>query len=79
MATRTTESAEKILRCGIERDDENWLYFVDRRCNIMRMQRGVPRAKTELLVETDCKREKGYMYYLDEDGDLVRAVDKSRP
>ncbi|MCP4501062.1 MAG: ATP-dependent acyl-CoA ligase [Deltaproteobacteria bacterium] len=66
------------MNCNIVRDDENWLHYVDRRCNIMRMQRGVPRAKTELLLETDHQRQKGFMYYLDENGDLAREIDRSR-
>lgn len=80
MATKKKKKAPadavKILKCGIERDDENWLYLIDRKCNIIRMERGVAKARTEMLVETEFKREKGFMYYIDEDGDLAKAKDK---
>ena len=79
MATKKAKPVvEKLLKCGIERDDKNWLYLVDRRCNILRMERGVPKARTETILETDLKREKGFMYFLDQDGDLVRQKDSGR-
>ena len=66
---------EKVLRCGIERDDDKYLYYVDRRCNVVRMVRGVPKAATEVIVETGLKREKGFMYYVDDDGDVAKEPD----
>lgn len=67
---------EKILRCGIDKDDDRYVYFVDRRGNLLRMQRGVVRASEEVVIEKAVeKREKGYMYYLDDDGDLVKEPD----
>ena len=72
------KDTEKVLRCGIDRDPEKYLYFVDKRGNITRMERGVPRARTEVILETGLKREKGFMYFLDEDGDLCRAKDSGR-
>jgi hypothetical protein len=66
---------EKVLDCGIEKD-EGYVYFVDRRGNLLRMQRGVVRAREETVIEKAvAKREKGYMYYLDDDGDLWKEPD----
>ncbi len=42
------------------------------------MERGVARAKTETLFEKVIKREKGWMYFLDDDGNVVRSPDNSR-
>jgi hypothetical protein len=64
--------AEKVHKARIQRDDAKFLYYVDKRCNIVRMARGVPRAKTEILVVTGLKREKGWDYFVDADGDLAR-------
>ena len=69
---------ERILACGIEKDDDKYLYFVDKRGNITRMARGVAKATTEVILKTGIRRERGYMYYLDDAGDLVREADSSR-
>jgi hypothetical protein len=69
---------ELVLKAGIKRDDDKYLYYVDRQCNILRMPRGVQRAKAETLVVTKLKRERGFMYYLDDQGDLVREPDQSK-
>lgn len=66
---------EKVLRCGIAKDDA-YVYFVERNGDLVRMQRGVIRAGTEVVIAQAIeKREKGYMYYLDDDGDLVKEPD----
>jgi hypothetical protein len=66
---------EKIRDCGVKKED-GFVYFVDRRGNLMRMQRGVVRAREELVFEKAIeKREKGYMYYLDDDGALWKEPD----
>jgi hypothetical protein len=36
------------------------------------MERGVAKAKTEILVSTGLKREKGWDYFVDDDGDVAR-------
>jgi hypothetical protein len=36
------------------------------------MERGVARAKTEIILVTGLKREKGFDYFLDNDGDVAR-------
>lgn len=69
--------AEKVRTLGIAKD-EGFVYFVDRRGNLLRMERGVAKATCEILVEKAVRREKGFMYYLDDEGDLVREPDSSR-
>ena len=78
MSKKGSVNEELVYAAGIERDDERFLYFIDKRGNVMRMERGVPRARTEQICQTGIKREKGYMYYLNAAGDVVRAPDTSR-
>ena len=39
------KDAEKILRCGVDQDPARYLYYVDKKGNVVRMERGVPKAK----------------------------------
>lgn len=68
---------EKVRTLGLHKE-EGFVYFVDRRGDLLRMKRGVAKAVCEVIVEKAIRREKGYMYYLDDDGDLVREPDSSR-
>jgi hypothetical protein len=63
---------EKVLTAGLSRDPTKYLYYVDKQCNVVRMERGVARAKTEVLLVTGLKREKGFDYFVDDDGDVAR-------
>ena len=63
---------QKLVKAGIQRDDTKFLYFIDKGCNVMRMERGVPKAKTETILVTGLKREKGWDYFVDADGDVSR-------
>ena len=63
---------EKVHKAGVVRDHARYLHYVDKLCNVVRMERGVPRAKTEVLVVTGVKREKGFDYFVDADGDVSR-------
>lgn len=63
---------EKVHKAGIARDDAKYLYYIDKQCNVVRMERGVVRAKTVVLLVTGLKRDKGYDYYVDADGDVAR-------
>lgn len=76
-ALAASDTVEKVKVLGIPRD-ERFVYFVDRRGNLLRMERGVSKATCEVVVERAIRREKGFMYYLDDDGDLVREPDSSR-
>ena len=67
---------EKGFAAGSPREDAKYLYFVEKNGDVVRMERGVPRARTEVLLRTGIKRERGYMYYLDEAGDVAREPDK---
>jgi hypothetical protein len=74
MATKKKPAgaAEKVHKAGIQKDDKAWLYYVDKQCNVVRMARGVAKAKTEVIVVTGLKREKGWDYFIDDDGDVAR-------
>jgi hypothetical protein len=74
MATKKKSSGppEKVHKAGIQKDDKAWLYYVDKQCNVVRMARGVAKAKTEVIVVTGLKREKGWDYFVDDDGDVAR-------
>ena len=63
---------EKVHKAGIVRDETAYLYYVDKHCNVVRMARGVAKAKTEVIVTTGLKREKGFGYFIDADGDVAR-------
>jgi hypothetical protein len=63
---------EKLFKAGIQRDDAKYLYYVDKQCNVVRMERGVAKAKTEVVVVTGLKREKGWDYFVDPEGDVSR-------
>ncbi len=63
---------EKVFVAGIQKDANAYLYYVDKQCNVVRMARGVAKAKTEIGVVTGLKREKGYDYFVDDDGDVSR-------
>lgn len=76
-AKRAQAPAEKVRTLGVTKE-EGYVYFVDRRGNLLRMERGVAKATCEVLVEKAVRREKGFMYYLDDEGDLVREPDSSR-
>ncbi|MEW5854196.1 MAG: hypothetical protein AB2A00_35810 [Myxococcota bacterium] len=66
---------EKVLKAGIAKDDARYIYYVEKNGDVVRMQRGVARAPTEVILKTGIRREKGWMYYLDADGDLAREPD----
>ncbi len=74
MATKKKpdQPPEKVFAAGLVKDEGRYLYYVDKRCNIVRMERGVPKAKTEVVVVTGLRREKGFDYFVDADGDLSR-------
>jgi hypothetical protein len=75
MATKKKAASappEKMVKAGLPRDATKYLYYVDKQCNVVRMERGVARAKTEVILVTGLKREKGFDYFLDDDGDVAR-------
>jgi hypothetical protein len=66
---------EKVVKAAIVKDEAKYLYYVDKQCNVVRMLRGVAKAPTEIILKTGLKREKGFMYYVDADGDVSREPD----
>lgn len=67
--------AEKVFAAGIQQDRSKFLYYVDRQCNVVRMERGIAKARTEVITVTGLKREKGWDYFLDDDGDVARELE----
>jgi hypothetical protein len=73
MATKKPKGeVEKVHKAGLPRDDAKFLYYVDKNGDVVRMERGVPKAKSEVVLKTGLKREKGWGYFLDADGDVAR-------
>ena len=75
MATKKAKgdgAVEKVYKAGLPRDDVKYLYYVDKTGDVVRMERGVPKAKSEVVLKTGLKREKGWGYFLDADGDVAR-------
>jgi hypothetical protein len=74
MATKKKPAgpAEKVFQAGLQKDPVAYLYYVDKQCNVVRMARGVAKAKTEVILTTGLKREKGWDYFVDDDGDVAR-------
>jgi hypothetical protein len=62
---------QKVALLGINKDVVGYLYYVDRQGNVVRMQRGIAKAKTEIIAAAAVVRERGFDYYLDDDGDVV--------
>lgn len=78
MAARTKKTTEPefVKKLGIAKDAEKYLYLVEKNGDIVRMPRGIPQAKTETIAQTGVKRERGWIYFINDDGDLVREPDK---
>ena len=75
MATKSKKKdavVEKVFAAKLPRDDAKYLYYVDKSGDVVRMERGVPKAKSEVVLKTGLKREKGWGYFLDADGDVAR-------
>jgi hypothetical protein len=66
------EPPEKIALLALIRDDQKYLYYVDRVGSVVRMQRGVAKAKTDVVVAKAVVRERGFDYFVDGDGDVAR-------
>lgn len=66
---------EKVFKAGLPRDPEKFVYYVEKNGDVVRMERGVARARTEVVLRTGMRREKGYMYYVDDEGDVAREPD----
>jgi hypothetical protein len=67
--------AEKVVELGIERDPD-FMYFIKKR-GVYRIQRrkpGMPRTKAELVARARIALDLDYIYFLDGDGDIARAM-----
>jgi len=67
--------AEKIVKVGLVRDYRNYLYFIDGTGNVCRRAKGGS-GTTEILrsaASLGFTREKGWLYYIDKEGDVSRS------
>ena len=83
MQTQTARppEGEIVLKLALERDDEHYVYFVDRRGDVVRMARGQGK-EVELVHKTPLSPKLGETYFLD--GSAVRKIaartkSRSRP
>jgi hypothetical protein len=77
LGIRRRAMAEKVLKLNIERDYKNWMYFIDGFGSVCKMpKRGG--ATIELHPEA-VKREDGFLYFIDKDGDISRAARGAKP
>ena len=68
--------AQKIAKLGIERDDSNFLYYINKDGDVWqvaRKQAGMKKGKPSRVAQTDVVKEAGYLYFLDKNGDVSRA------
>ena len=65
-----------VAKPGIERQ-EGYLYFVDKKGNVVRVRMKRPGKKAskkhEIVVVNGVKRKKGYLYYIDKKGNICEA------
>lgn len=62
---------EKVAKLGIKRDPR-YLYFL-RGSQVCRTPKLAETPSVEIVAEGAFAREPGWVYYLDHDGDVVRA------
>ena len=62
--------SEKVQQCGVQRE-EGFLYFLQG-VDLYRRKK-TPGAVAELVVKGSYEKEEGYFYFLDTEGDIVRA------
>jgi hypothetical protein len=66
--------ADKVEKIGIKRES-NWQYYING-TDVWRTQVKTPSnltGKEEIVSVGNFKREDGYLYYIDRDGDISRA------
>jgi hypothetical protein len=54
------QAPEKVAQLSLTRDDSKYLYYIDKLGSVVRMQRGVAKAKTDVLVARAVVRERGF-------------------
>ncbi len=68
--------AEVLVKCGVKRQP-GYLYFIDKKGNVARVQMARAGKKTskaqQVLVKCGVKRQKGFLYFLDKKGNVARA------
>ena len=65
-----------IEKTGVKRE-KGYLYYLDKKGNVARVNMKRPGKKYNKKVETVCKcgikRKEGYLYYIDKKGDVCEA------
>ncbi|MCD6500121.1 MAG: hypothetical protein J7M25_17650 [Deltaproteobacteria bacterium] len=66
---------EKIEPAGIQKDNKQFLYYIKNgRVYRIRKKRSVePKPKPEVAYEGTIQQEPGFIYFVDEDGDISRV------
>jgi hypothetical protein len=64
--------AEKVKVLNLERDFKKFLYWIDGSGNVAAKQKKGD-GPTVILVADAVTREKGYLYFLDKEGDVARS------
>lgn len=66
---------EKVVKAALPRDPDKFVYLVEKNGDVVRMSRGAPKPTLEVVLRTGHRRARGYMYYVDDDGDVCREPD----
>jgi hypothetical protein len=65
-----------VCKCGIKRA-KGYLYFLDKKGNVARVQMARAGKKTskkqEVVYKAGIKRKDGYLYYIDKKGNVVET------
>lgn len=69
---------EKVKRLALERDYQNFIYFLDGEGNVWRAAKpraGEERHSTarEVVVPHAVTRDNHFLYFIDKDGDIARS------
>jgi hypothetical protein len=65
-----------VCKCGIKREP-GYLYFLDKKGNVARVQMARAGKKTskkqQVVYKAGIKRKDGYLYYIDKKGNVVET------
>jgi hypothetical protein len=65
-------AAEKVKVLNLQRDYKVYLYFLDKEGNVCSRTKGSA-GVVKVLAPNAVKREPGFLYYVDKDGDVSRS------
>jgi hypothetical protein len=66
--------AEKVAKTGVKRE-KDFMYYIKGGAvwKVPRKQPGMPKGKSEKVVDAGVAQDFAYIYFLDKDGDVARA------